>query len=249
MINKRNGYILSIDLLGFEKWIRSDSLDNVLNEYASIITGTSFAAEMFAGNNFDLFVYSDTLVIICNLPNEDECLCNLLKCARLLQHSQFYRGTLDYTLLHPIRGTLTWGEFIYHKGDIRTQALARDPIVAKNIDIFIGMPIIEGYHLEKSLQIMSIVLSGSASRKIGLSKLEILCRNRLLIEYDIPFKSTKKKGYLSTPLADFCHYETILSKLKSEAIINKDDTNTSEKITNTISLLEYVKSIHDTFVP
>lgn len=241
MIEKQNNFILSIDLLGFETWISTSSVDNVLDEYASIITGASYAAKKIGEEEFDFFVYSDTLIIIFHCSTIAENLIKLLKCAHTIQYGQMYRGIVNDKTLRPIRGTITYGEFIYHKGDISTQAFNRPQITAKNVDIFIGKPVIEAYHLEKKIQIMAVILAESAIAKIsdGLSKKLLDCG--LLIKYRIPMKNREAfDGYVCSPLCD-SHFEAVLNKLNNEKAKFKKCKNTLDKYTNTMSLFNYMK--------
>ncbi len=241
MIEKQTNFILSIDLLGFADWISTTPVADVLDEYASIITGVSHTAEIVASDKLAYCVYSDTLVIISHGTTGGESLINLLRCAHTIQYTQLYRGMVDYRALRLLRGTIAYGDFIYHKGDLSTQAFNRRPITAKNVELLIGPPVVEAYKTEKQLQLMAIILARSAVAQMSSQLRDDMLKCGLLVEYKIPMKNEPANdGYVCCPLSD-CHVDAILDKLNDESTKHQEDSNIAEKYENTIRLFRHLK--------
>jgi len=119
-------FLLNIDVLGFSDFVKSNSIKDVFDYYAQIITGAAFSAEIIESNKNDIevMVYSDTVAIKSNDNDKFRCFVQLVRIASMIQHGQYYKSLNPHDTFLPVRGTITFGTFVFHKGDIWTQASA-----------------------------------------------------------------------------------------------------------------------------
>lgn len=235
-------YILNFDVLGFGQFVKENSARVVFDYYAHIITGTSFAGEIVDADKLDVMVYSDTIAIKSNNEDQKSCLFSLIKVANLIQVGQYYTALSENDVFLPVRGAITFGEFIFHKGDIWTQVSGRPKISAKNIDMIIGKPIVESNEFEKEMELMCIALEESAQRQAGGDILADLLNSNLLVEYDIPLKENRKiKGIIVNPVST-PHLDCNLNKLEYERSKHAEDSSIQRKYANTIELFNYIRA-------
>lgn len=235
----KSGFILIIDVLGFGDFVKNHSTQDVFEHYAGLITGADFAGKIVDNGNMDIMVYSDTIAIKSNSGEND--LINLCRIANLLQTGQYYKAlSLDSNFL-PIRGVISYGEFLFHKGDLWTQATARDKIFAKNVSLIIGKPIVESYELEKEMELMCVALAKSAIDKVDKNELVKMINSNLLIQYEVPLKGGYKDTRIIVNPVTRPHIEQNLTKLNHEAKKYPEHSSTQRKYHNTIELFNFIK--------
>jgi hypothetical protein len=235
-------YLLNIDVLGFGSFVNKYEIKTVLNYYAKLITGSHFAGAITNKDNIEVMVYSDTIAIKSNDSDQLNSLQDLIKVAQLIQVGQYYSALNQNTSFLPVRGTITYGEFIFYRGSVSTQAPGRPKLNAKNISLIFGKPIIESHNLEKDMEIICIALADSIIQKKTKSLIDSLVNSNLLIQYDIPLKKNKiKKGYIINPTTQ-PHFELNINRLETEKA--KFDNGSSEysKYINTINLFNYTRN-------
>lgn len=234
-------YLLNIDVLGFGDFVKENSAQTVFDYYCGLITGASFAGEIVDPNNLDVIVYSDTIAIRSNNKDKKYCLPSLVKVAYMIQIGQYFKALSEEAVFFPIRGTITFGEFVFHKGDIWAQAPGRPKITAKNVDMIIGKPIVESNEFEKNMELMCIALADSAQKQADTDVLETLLNSNLLIKYDIPLKENNYiKGIKVNPVS-IPHLECNLRKLEHERCKHQEGS-VRKKYTNTIALFNHIKA-------
>jgi len=237
-----NSYILNIDVLGFGTFVERNSAQTVFDYYGRIITGAAFAGDIVDKDNLDVMVYSDTIAIKSNNEDERVSLFNLVKIANIIQVGQYYSALSKDAVFLPVRGTITFGEFFFHKGDIWSQAPGREKIYAKNVDMIIGKPIVESHELEKSMELMCVAIGDSAQCRAKGKLTNHLLDSNLLLEYEIPIKKRdRKKGLIVNPVST-PHLDVNVEKLKHECKKHEDCSSTKHKYLNTIDLFEFVKT-------
>ena len=233
-------YLLSIDVLGFGDFVRENPTKVVFDHYAWLVTGAAFSGEIIAAGEVDVMVYSDTIAIKSNNSNQSLCLRWLIQVAQLIQVGQYARARSEDALFLPVRGTITFGEFIFHKGDIWTQALNRPKIFASNIDMILGKPIIEAYQFEKNMDLMCIAVGDSAQQQIGHEEIMQCVNSNMLIQYNIPLKNGgTKNGILVNPVST-PDYHIDIKKLEVERQKHIGSPGIVSKYNNTLDLFDYV---------
>ncbi len=247
-------FLLNVDVLGFSEFVKSNTIKDVFNYYAQIITGSAFSAEIIENNKNDIevMVYSDTIAIKSNDNDKLRCFVQLVRIASMIQHGQYYKSLNSLDPFLPIRGTITFGAFVFHKGDIWTQALTRPKVHANNINMIFGEAIIDAYRFEKEMEIIGIALEDSVvaqSNNKNVKKiLDVLVDSNLLVEYDIPLKrGEEKKGFLVNPTI-WAHCDHNLERLEKEKSKFKEGTSEYEKYSNTIKFFKHIKD-NDLFHP
>lgn len=237
-----NNYLLNIDVLGFGDFVKANSTRTVFDYYGKIITGANFAGSIVDEDKIDVMVYSDTIAMKSNNEDEAMCLVSLVRIANIIQIGQYYSALSQEAVFLPVRGTITFGEFVFHKGDIWAQALGRPKIYARNVDMIIGKPIVESYEFEKDIELMCVALGRSTVERAALGLVQALLHQNLLIEYDIPLKNgSTANGTIVNPVCT-PHIDLNLRKLEHEASKHKDGSSTKAKYLNTIKLFEFIRT-------
>lgn len=237
---EETNYLLNIDVLGFGDFVKNNSTQIVIDFYAKIITGSVFGGEIIDKNNIEVMVYSDTIAIKSNNVDKNKALADLIKIGQLIQVGQYYSAINPHSIFLPVRGTITHGEFVFHKGDIWTQTPGREKIEAKNINLIFGKPIVESYYFEKDIEMITIALSDSVIQKVNQEQLDLLIGNNLLIKYSIALKDNKsKEGYLINPTSK-SHFELNIKRLESEKDKFTLSPSVCDKYQNTINLFNYI---------
>ena len=237
----QNGYILNIDILGFGTFVKNNSAQTVFDHYAGLITGADFAGAIVDDGNIEVMVYSDTIAIKSNAANEDNGFVDLVRIANILQTGQYYRYLSLNGAFLPLRGTIAYGEFFFHKGDIWTQAHGRQKTYAKNVAMIIGKPIVESYETEKEMELMCVALTKSTLEMVNEGFISAMLDSNLLLEYQIPLKNgNSNPGVIVNPVST-PHFEINLRQLKLESTKYAEGSSTQRKYLNTIKLFEHVQ--------
>ena len=243
---EETNYLLNIDVLGFGNFVKNNDIKKVTYFYNRIITGSAFSGEIIDKSNIEIMVYSDTIAIKSNNENKDKRLLDLIQIAKLIQTSQYYAG-VEENLFLPIRGTITYGEYVFHKGDISTVGNGR-MIEAKDINLIFGKPIVESYYLEKDMEIIAIALGDSVIQKDNIL-INYLVKENLLCKYNIPLKEKEehtrknkknlKSGYL-IPFDFVPNFEENMKTLENSKEKNLNDKSIKDKYINTMQFLKYI---------
>lgn len=212
----------------------------VFDYYAKIITGSVFTGDIIDKDNIEVMVYSDTIAIKSNNKDKNKALKDLIKIGHLIQVGQYYDAINPHFIFLPVRGTITYGEFVFHKGNIWTEVFGREKIEAKNINLIFGKPIVEAYHFEKNIEMITIALSESALNEVDQKLLDFFNGNNLLIKYPIALKDDKSKdGYIINPTSK-SHFECNIKRLERERDKFTDFSSVYNKYQNTIKLFNYI---------
>ena len=244
-------YLLNIDILGFGKLVEKSSIEEVFNFYAPIITGSTFVGEIIEKGSTDIMVYSDTIAIKSNKSDKDQALSDLIKIAHTIQAGQYYQALNQNELFIPLRGTISYGDFLWHKGGIWTQTLGKEKVVANNVHLIFGKPIVDSYNFEKDMNVMGIALPMSVVINSSNDIIQSLTNQNYLIEYSVPLKKKDGKqrshwGFMVSPCIK-AHHEYSLKRLQTEKL-KQTDANVICKYENTISFFNFIQQ-HRLFYP
>jgi hypothetical protein len=239
-----SGPIAVIDMLGFEELVNLNQLQQVVNAYAHIITSATFSAEVL---NVDLqfMVYSDTIAI--RLVNiSDKSFYGFILAIQLIAHNFFYTNLIPGYLNIPIRGAIVFGDYSWHKGDISTQVLGRDPITAKAINFIVGEAIIRAHNHEKSQKWIGISFDSKTAKTfethfpVSFNK---LIAERYLVEYPIPQKYGSVNGFAVNPTARATFHDELTAFIvKCKQLLAKAEScpDVLTKYRNTLIYLRYL---------
>ncbi len=245
---EEKNYLLNIDVLGFGDFVSSNELSVVNSYYTHLITGSAFSGEIIDKDSIEIMVYSDTIAIKSNQKDKNKCLYDLVRIANMIQTGTYYSALSVKSVLLPVRGTITFGDFVFHKGEIWTQAMGRPKIYAKDINLIFGKPIVESYHFEKSMEIICIAITDSVLQEKNDFILEQLLKENLLIDYNIPLKQGKyKNGFIVNPVLT-PHFKYNFEKLEYEKQKYKDEKGIYDKYVNTQDLFTYINK-NELFFP
>lgn len=191
-IEKHYGPIAFIDIAGFANLIENFPLDDIINEYARVITSASFTQEVLE-DDFDLMVFSDTLTI--RLVNQtEEGFVKFIKAIQLISHRYFYFPTLCEEIQLPLRGAITIGEYCWINGNISTQVYNRKPIIAEKVNFILGKAIVDAHKFEGAQDWFCISMSNKAFDEICRiypMAIAALLDEGYLLPYEIPLKENK----------------------------------------------------------
>lgn len=183
------GPIAILDMLGFKTYVETNSIQSVIDEYASVLTGATFTAEVM-NESLEFMVYSDTIAI--RLINQTEKgFYNFIKSLQLISNSYFYKCLIPGMNPIPVRGAISYGEYSWYKGDISTQAMGRDPIVAKNVNFIVGKAILDAHDLESKQNWIGISLTqetGQVLKDIFPNAFNELESTKHILSSKIPLK-------------------------------------------------------------
>ena len=245
---EEKNYLLNIDVLGFGNFVSNNELSVVSNYYTNLITGAAFSGKIIDNDSIEIMVYSDTIAIKSNQKDKNKCLFDLVRIANMIQIGTYYSALSLKSVFLPVRGTITFGDFVFHKGEIWTQAGGRPKIYAKDINLIFGRPIVESYHFEKSMKIISIAITDSVLQEKNDIIIEYLLKENLLINYNIPLKQGNyKKGYIVNPVST-PHFKYNFEKLEYEKQKYKGDKDIYDKYENTQNLFTYINE-NELFFP
>ena len=248
VIDNEENFLLNIDVLGFGDFIRNNNLEFVTAFYSQIITGSAFSGQIIGKDDIEVLVYSDTIAIKSKNQNKQQCLYDLVKIANMIQVSQYY-SFIGGGVFLPFRGTITYGKYVFHKGDVWHYGTDGRKIFANNVNLIYGKPIVESYELEKMMEIICIAIADSIMQKEEyFSVINHLLRENLLVEYNIPLKKNKiKDGLLVNPVFT-PHIDIYIKNLETERVKFKSNTSIFEKYTNTIELFSHINK-NELFFP
>ena len=243
------GPIAILDMLGFKEYISNYPIQTVINEYAHILTSTSFTAEVM-NEEIEFMVYSDTIAIR-PLNTADGGFYNFIRALQLISHQYFYKIQIpEYNTL-PIRGAISYGEYAWYKGDISTQVLGRKSITANNLNFIVGQAIIDAHELENKQEWIGISFdkkTGDIFKKNFKDDFERLEKEKYIIEEKIPVKKTLyTDGYVINPTgrSTFPLSFKALCNSCSNHIDNNSGENVIIKYINTLKLMRKIYDDND----
>ncbi len=240
-----NGTLAIIDILGFREIVDNDELQNVVDEYAHVITGATFASKV-TDVDIDMMVYSDTIAIKLNDESEKGFL-KFIKTIQLLSHNFFYNLCFPYKKQYPLRGAIVFGEFAWHKGYI--QSLGNQIMLKSQFSNFIvGKAIIDAHDFESKQKWIGIAINNKNSAKfqeLYPNAINKLTKEKYLIEYDIPCANKDgdyfEKGYVVNAVGR-TRYTESMHGLKDLIETNQDKWHPPvlKKYKNTYEFYQYV---------
>jgi len=195
-----NGPIAVLDLLGFKKFVETNSLQDVISSYAHEITGVAHASNILK-EDLQFMFYSDTIAIrLVNLT--DDGFLNFIKALQLIASVFFVKSQVPVLKAIPLRGAIVIGEYSWHIGDITAEFFDRPPLMASKVNFIVGQAIIEAHEHESSQQWIGIsmneVMAKIASERFPQAWKKIL-DERYLVNYNIPLKSSTIAGLVVNP--------------------------------------------------
>jgi len=243
-----NGPIAVLDMLGFKDYVQLNTIQSVIDEYAHVITSASFTADVMK-ENLEFMVYSDTIAIRL-IDNSEKGFYNFIRAIQLISHQYFYKCQIPGFNPIPVRGAIAFGEYSWHKGDISTQVLNRNPIVAKNINFIVGKAILDAHDLESKQSWIAISLTfeiGELLKKHFPQAFTELEKSKYIIEYDVPLHDSTIKGYVINPTERATFNDTFLAFCeKCNQILEKNLKKAiTEKYINTLKLLKKIYDEND----
>ncbi len=268
-------FILNIDFLGFSNFVNKHDKKEVINIFIKSIIDISFSASILssrvrptkekditkqayqdqleANNYYELLIYSDTVAIKSNNPDKNMHFDDLVRLAEMIQFIIYNDLKFEHLTFLPIRGTITYGEFLFYKGNIETLSTSGNLIKAHNASIILGKAIIDAYLNEKDMEIMAIALTENCIKKI-LSDIHIalyfhsFLSDNKLIQYTIPCKGKDINSFLINPLIKGLSSDTAIKRLKEEAKKIDGRRKVRRKYKNTIDFLEHI-NMNDLYKP
>lgn len=241
-IPKYYGPIAVLDMLGFKKYVENNTLDKVISNYAHELTGASFTSEVLK-ENLQFMVYSDTVAI--RLVNQtDEGFYNFINALHIICSSYLYKLGIPGFLPIPIRGAIAVGEYSWYNGDISTQAMGRQPIVAKQVNFIVGKAIISAHEHEKIQQWIGVSMNMKTAEIVSnlfpnaFSKLK---HQGYLLNCDIPLKTSSVPGFVVNPTirSEFKRSFEELLKISEQIFLSQEELYcTKLKYYNTLKLLK-----------
>jgi hypothetical protein len=238
------GPVAILDMLGFEEFVRRNSLNDVISSYAHILTSAAFTAEVVR-EDLEFMVYSDTIAV--RLVNVcDAGFLNFIQALQLIAHQYFYKNQVPGFLTLPIRGAIAFGKYSWHNGSISTHVLNRPSIVAKSVNFIVGEAIIHAHNDEKSQDWIGISIDHQTAKILELnfpSAFMQLVARSYLIQYDIPRKGGVTPGYVINPTsrATFVRELDAFLATCEEALTGQAISSTvRRKLNNTLSFFYYI---------
>ncbi len=240
-----NGPIAVLDMLGFKDYVKLNTIQSVIDEYAHVITSSFFTADVMK-EKLEFMVYSDTIAIRL-IENSEKGFYNFIMAIQLINHQYFYKCQIPGFNPIPIRGAISFGEYSWHKGDISTQVVNRNPIVAKNINFIVGQAILDAHDLESKQSWIAISFTsemGELFKKNFPNAFYNLEKSKHIVEYNIPLHEGTIKGYVINPTERATFNDSFLLFCEKCNQILEDPTKkaVTEKYINTLKLL---KTIYD----
>jgi hypothetical protein len=243
-IPKYNGPIAVLDMLCFKKYVETFSLDEIISEYANIITGASFTASILK-EDLQFMVYSDTIAI--HLVNQSEKgFYNFIKALNLICNSFFYKCQIPGMNPIPIRGAIGCGDYSWHNGSISSQVINRKAIIAEKVNFIVGQAVIDAHEHEKVQQWIGVSMNLNTAQVLKAKfpfAFSELTNQKLLIEYDIPIKNSTIQGFVINPTerSTFDNvFGNFLEKCKSIIENTEEYLDVKLKYYNTIIFLNEV---------
>lgn len=237
-----NGPIAILDMLGFKKYVEQNTLTDIINSYARVITGASFTAEVLK-ENLQFMVYSDTIAIrLVNLTEKG--FYNFIKALQLIAHDFFYLCNESSSI--PIRGAIAVGEYSWHNGDISTQAFNRDPITARNVNFIVGKAVLDAHDHETLQNWIGISMSDETAMVLKRNFPGAFASHeteKYLVRYDIPTKTGTHAGYAINPTQRAVFERTFSAYMNRCKIIFEDGNERLDvkvKYFNTLSFLYHL---------
>lgn len=241
-----NGPIAVLDFLGFKTFVENNPLQDVINTYGHEITAAEHSSKVLK-EDLQFMVYSDTIAI--RLVNQtDEGFLNFIKALQLIASGFFVKAQVPELKLIPLRGAISLGEYSWHNGDITTEFYDRPSLSASKVNFIVGQAIIDAHEHEKIQQWIGISMNEHTS-KIASERFpeawSHLLKERYLIEYNIPIKSSTVKGYVVNPTVRPVFkksFEIFLNKC--DEIFKREEENYTTKLKyyNTLKLLNDIHS-------
>lgn len=268
-------FILNIDFLGFSNFVENNDKKLVINFFTQWISDINFVASglclqgedakesidsqayfdrLSNNSHIEIMVYSDTIAIKSHNPNKNKHFYELVKLAEVIQHDVYDKVQRSYPATLFIRGTITYGEFIFYKGGMEFPSAFGNnaKIKTKNISIILGKAIIDAYKNEKDMEIMTIGLTENCIKQVlsnSFTKDDLtqLVLDNILIQYDVPCKTRKINSFLINPLNKI-YANCIINKFNEKANKINKEIEVYRKYKNTIDFLEHI-NINDLYRP
>ena len=255
-MNKR--YIAFLDILGFKELIENNSHKDIvcLFDNFRIFVQMALAKQKGTIDKWGRLVYdvsntkinsiiiSDSLIFWTN-DNEPNDFFDLVDC---LQRFMKFCHNLPKIF---VRGGISYGDFFYdNSGTIH----GNDSIIMH--PIIVGKALVELHLIEKELQFAGCVIDKVALNQVKKDdranfdhKWKSLIREKLIVEYEVPYKSTFQTEWTINWVSDSIDVERDFEKdfsNRNKSILQND---VKEKISNTKKYYDFVREkiykIHD----
>jgi len=232
------------DLCGFRDYVMINGVQKAFELYAPYLTGISFSNEL-EKDKFNLLALSDTILLQTKQDLTDK-LHNTIIVAQREAFGIWHRMIAGNSIDLPIKGAIGYNEQMFGRYDVTTQAMGRDKITAKDVQLIIGKSLIECYEWEKCQDWFCVSICPESLEDIQRdfpTEFTRLVYNKYLIEYDIPIKNGKTKRGFAINSYYYWHPVIIKEKISSIILTSKDD-RIKLKYENTLHYFEYIEKMN-----
>jgi hypothetical protein len=244
-----HGLIVVLDMLGFKEFIQTNTLENIISEYASIITGAFLNSKVFK-ESFEFMICSDTIAIRLVHQNDDA-FYTLMTALQSILNRYFFELSSQDRNPFPIRGAISYGDYLWHKGVLQAQTILGRPILAENINIIVGKAIFDAQINKSNQELIGISIDIVTLNKITQLfpvAYERLIEEGILIPYEIPCKRGKfNDSFMLNPFQTPFWFEEMFNAFIEKSISifknNMVDIHIKRSYYNTLIFFNYINKI------